>query len=97
MPPFSCRLYKSEDISVGVWLSSVKNILRIHDRRFDTEWTSRGCHNDHLIIHNISEKKMREFYRNVIETNKLCDKEEVRRAYYMYNWTVSPSKCCTAV
>ncbi|EGD81785.1 hypothetical protein PTSG_02498 [Salpingoeca rosetta] len=29
--------YKSEDVSMGVWTSSL-NIVRQHDQRFDTEW-----------------------------------------------------------
>ncbi|KAG5896389.1 hypothetical protein JTB14_009594 [Gonioctena quinquepunctata] len=45
------RSFNAEDVSVGLWLISVNNILRIHDVRFDTEWTSRGCKNSHLISH----------------------------------------------
>jgi len=38
----------SENISVGVELSLL-NITRKHDRRFYTEWYSRGFRNDYLV------------------------------------------------
>lgn len=89
-----CRLYHSEDVSVGVWLSPVNNVLRIHDTRFDTEWSTRGCQNDYLITHSVTEKVMRAMYESIINTNSICSNEEVKRMHYLYNWTTVPSKCC---
>lgn len=79
---------------MGLWLSSVNNVLRIHDRRFDTEWTTRGCQNDYLISHKLSEKQIRAMYESIISTKNLCDRVELTRTYYMYNWSALPSKCC---
>jgi len=88
------RYYNSEDVSVGAWLSSVNNILRIHDRRFDTEWTSRGCQNYYLVSHNLSVKEMHAMYQNIIKSENMCNTETTKRAYYLYNWGVPPSRCC---
>lgn len=89
------RLFKSEDVSVGTWLSSVSNIDRLHDIRFSTEWNSRGCLNLYVIYHKISIDEMRKMYQNIKNTGFPCIEENVRRKYYMYNWTVEPSKCCS--
>lgn len=85
--------YKSEDVSVGVWLSPLK-IRRVHDVRFDTEFKSRGCYNDYLITHKQSANEMREKHNSLIKTGKLCPSELRVRYSYNYNWTVLPSKCC---
>merc|ERR1712204_69965 len=42
--------FHNEDISIGTWLGPLK-IHRIHDTRFDTEFKSRGCHNNYLVSH----------------------------------------------
>lgn len=88
------KYYSSEDVSVGSWLSSVNNLLRIHDTRFDTEWTSRGCQNYHLISHNLSVKEMETIHKNIIKTGKMCKIGTLKRRPYLYNWEVPPSKCC---
>lgn len=85
--------YKSEDVSLGLWLSPL-NIHRVHDVRFDTEYKSRGCFNSYLITHKQSTVQMREKHANILKTGKLCPSEERIRYSYVYNWTVPPSKCC---
>lgn len=47
---YCCCRYNSEDVSVGAWLAGL-NVHYVHDPRFDTEWTSRGCHNEYLVTH----------------------------------------------
>ncbi|CAG9768988.1 unnamed protein product [Ceutorhynchus assimilis] len=91
------RTFKSEDISVGLWLSPVTNTIRIHDIRFDTEWVTRGCKNYYLISHNISPEGMRTMHENLKSNKQLCTKEEDKRKYYLYNWSVPPSQCCITV
>lgn len=86
-------LFISEDVSVGVWLAPL-NITRKHDRRFDTEYRSRGCHNDHLVTHKRSPQVMKLYWSRIIQTGKMCDKEYKDVSSYEYNWTVMPSKCC---
>lgn len=88
------RSFNSEDISVGLWLSPFQDTLRVHDRRFDTEWTSRGCQNIYFVTHNISQETMMVLYQNLISNGKLCAKEVKKRDYYLYNWNVPPSECC---
>lgn len=43
-------MFVNEDVSVGIWLAPLR-IERRHDRRFDTEWRSRGCLNHYVITH----------------------------------------------
>lgn len=91
---FTLRYYNSEDVSVGIWLAPVNNVLRIHDTRFDTEWTSRGCQNHYLISHNLSVNQIKQMYENIINKGNLCEAETTKRHHWLYNWTVPPSKCC---
>ncbi|XP_050297160.1 beta-1,3-galactosyltransferase 6 [Anthonomus grandis grandis] len=90
------RVYNSEDVSVGLWLAPVNNIIRIHDIRFDTEWTTRGCKDFYLVTHNIPPDDMRNMYDSLQTDKRLCKKEHVRRKYYLYDWKGSPAKCCVA-
>ncbi|VVC41849.1 Glycosyl transferase, family 31 [Cinara cedri] len=83
----------SEDVSVGVWLAPL-NITRKHDRRFDTEFRSRGCCNDYLVTHKRSPQVMKLYWSHIIETGKMCNEEYKDISSYEYNWTVMPSKCC---
>ncbi|XP_028128659.2 beta-1,3-galactosyltransferase 6 [Diabrotica virgifera virgifera] len=91
------KSFNSEDVSVGLWLSPVNNIVRIHDIRFDTEWTSRGCKNYHLITHNVTPAEMKSFFENLVKTSKMCRQETTKRVHYMYDWNVPPSQCCKPI
>lgn len=82
---------------MGAWLASVNNVLRIHDRRFDTQWTSRGCQNHYLVSHHLSETQMHSLYSNVVKTGNLCEVENTKRPDYLYDWSSPPSKCCNKV
>ncbi|KPM07284.1 beta-1,3-galactosyltransferase 6-like protein [Sarcoptes scabiei] len=88
------QLYRSEDVSVGVWLSPLK-LNRIHDIRFDTEYRSRGCVEKFLIQHKQSIDEMRSKYLSLIDNRRLCPKKEYEnRLVYQYDWSVLPSRCC---
>ncbi len=87
------QLYRNEDVSLGVWLSSL-SINRIHDIRFDTEYQSRGCINSHLITHKQSADNMRILYKNLQTFGKLCKNEIELQYSYVYNWKALPSQCC---
>lgn len=87
------RAYKSEDVSVGVWLAPLK-ITRDHDPRFDTEYRSRGCFNAYLVTHKQTEQMMKQKYNSLKQNGVLCPMEVRTRYSYAYNWNVSPSKCC---
>ncbi|KAF5287976.1 hypothetical protein FQR65_LT12153 [Abscondita terminalis] len=84
------RHYTSEDVSVGAWLATIKDVLRIHDARFDTEWTSRGCQNYHLISHHLSITQMHTVYNNILSTGTMCGNEFSKRSYYLYDWGAPP-------
>ncbi|KDR17902.1 Beta-1,3-galactosyltransferase 6, partial [Zootermopsis nevadensis] len=88
------RLYNSEDVSVGVWLSAVVNVTRQHDPRFNTEFISRGCSNTYLVTHKQDEVAMRKMFLTLKRSGRLCDAEYRSRNSYIYNWHVPPSKCC---
>jgi len=87
------QLYRSEDVSLGVWLSPL-NINRVHDIRFDTEYQSRGCINSHIITHKQSADNMRNLYENLQTFGKLCKNEIELQYSYIYNWKTIPSQCC---
>ena len=89
------KFYKNEDISLGSWLASLK-VNRIHDVRFDTEYTSRGCIESYLIQHKQAPPDMRTKFDSLDQFQKLCHNGEIEhRLSYEYNWHVPPSKCCT--
>lgn len=88
------RLYNSEDVSVGVWLSAVANVTRQHDPRFNTEFVSRGCSNTYLVTHKHDETAMRKMFVTLNKSGRLCDIEYKTRNSYIYNWNVPPSRCC---
>ena len=88
------QLYNSEDVSLGVWLSSIE-LHRIHDTRFDTEFRSRGCLNDYLVTHKQTASLMKLKFSYFRDTGQICSKEFKLRNSYHYNWNVPPSLCCT--
>ncbi|CAH1183752.1 unnamed protein product [Phaedon cochleariae] len=88
------RSFKSEDVSVGMWLAPINNIVRVHDIRFDTEWISRGCKNTNLITHNVSPAEMNKLFKNLMTFGKMCSTETTRRKHYIYDWNVPNSECC---
>lgn len=94
---YTYRTFKSEDVSVGLWLSPVTNIIRIHDIRFDTEWTTRGCKQYHLVSHSINAVEMTDMYESLDADKRLCPIEKDIRKFYIYDWTVPPSHCCVPV
>lgn len=88
------RLYKAEDVSVGVWIAPLANIERKHDVRFDTEYRSRGCSNQYIVMHKQTIENMKNMYEYYQASGALCIKEIRNRMSYQYNWTVPPSQCC---
>lgn len=84
-------LYKSEDVSMGAWLSPFKNIHRRHDTRFDTAYMPRKCRDYHIVMHKKTAMEMRE----ISSGNYRCEDGNVKRPLeYFYDWTQPPSKCC---
>jgi len=97
--PFICAAskylqhYKSEDVSLGVWLAPAK-LNYIHDIRFDTEFKSRGCNNKHIVSHKQEPEHMYEKYDQLLHKNKLCKVESSIMHPFDYDWNGPPSKCC---
>ncbi|ENN79519.1 beta-1,3-galactosyltransferase 6 [Dendroctonus ponderosae] len=91
------RLFKAEDVSVGLWLAPITNIIRIHDVRMDSEWTTRGCKDHYLLTHKITPSDMRLMAGNFRATSKLCTKQSEVRRHYFYDWSIPPSRCCKPV
>eukprot|EP00118_Oscarella_pearsei_P028093 m.311507 g.311507 ORF g.311507 m.311507 type:complete len:331 (+) comp74733_c0_seq1:30-1022(+) len=87
------RVYSNEDVSLGSWLAPL-DIERRHDRRFDTEYKSRGCHNAFIVTHKQSVEDMRMKQKELEDRGKLCSKEFIVRPSYEYNWNAPPSQCC---
>ncbi|XP_076054852.1 beta-1,3-galactosyltransferase 6-like [Oratosquilla oratoria] len=87
------KLYNSEDVSLGTWLAPL-DLHRVHDARFDTEYKSRGCHNDYLVTHKQSTLHMREKHISLKTSGFICKEQFKVRNSYKYNWNVPPSHCC---
>ena len=85
--------YRSDDISMGAWLAPL-NVRRVHDDRFDTEWSSRGCQNHHLIAHKCSPDEMIDRFQRYQHTGRQCKQEFQRQSVYKYDWNALPSQCC---
>jgi len=90
------QFYKSEDVSLGVWLAPVK-LNRIHDIRFDTEFKSRGCNNTDVVSHKQKPEDMYAKYDQLVHNNRLCKVEKETSFTFDYNWGVPPSQCCKRV
>ncbi|XP_033198509.1 beta-1,3-galactosyltransferase 6 [Bombus vancouverensis nearcticus] len=88
------KLYKAEDVSVGVWIAPLANIERKHDIRFNTEYRSRGCSNQYIVTHKQTIENMKNMHEYYQASGALCMKEIRNHMSYQYNWTVPPSQCC---
>lgn len=86
--------YGSEDISVGTWLSPLRNIHRRHDVRFDTAYMPRKCKNYHLVLHKRTPKDMREIAGGDQCFSEIEYEASKRPIEYFYDWSQSPLKCC---
>lgn len=87
--------YKSEDVSVGIWLSTQRNVYKKHDVRFDTAAMPRKCQNYHIVVHKRTTYDMRDLYRGFLCTFKQANDTSVQRpAEYFYDWNQSQMHCC---
>lgn len=83
-------IYKSEDISMGTWLSPF-DIHKRHDVRFDTAYMPRKCKNYHIVMH----KRNAEEMRKIFDDSFKCDDGNAKRPIeYFYNWSERAGKCC---
>ncbi|XP_077976204.1 uncharacterized protein LOC120341315 [Styela clava] len=85
--------YVSEDVSLGAWLAPLA-VQRVHDKRFDTEYKTRGCSNAYIVSHKQSILDMKTKQKFLESHGKLCEKEFSNFPGYEYNWDVPPSQCC---
>lgn len=93
----SLNRYVSEDISMGVWLSSFRNIYRKHDVRFDTAYMPRKCRAYHIVLHKRSINDMKDLYRGQLCTFKLANDTSIQRpAEYYYDWDLPQTQCCNS-
>lgn len=83
----------SEDSSMGVWLSSFRNIYRRHDIRFDTGYLPRKCRDYHIILHKRSVTDMFDVHKGNLCNPKYANIAN-RPNEYFYDWTEIPSRCC---
>ena len=81
---------------VGAWLAPLQ-VSRVHDYRFNTEYRSRGCNNQHIVSHKQSIDDMYQKHKQLQEAGKLCSQETHLRNSFVYNWAVPPSQCCKRV
>ena len=87
------KLYSNEDVAVGSWLAPYR-LVRKHDLRFNVESLSHGCNNGYIISHKERLRMLYEKYTSILRNKTLCSEEKEIRPAYVYNWTVSPLRCC---
>lgn len=87
-------LYQSEDISVGVWFASMRNVFRKHDCRFDTAYMARICKDYHIVLHKRSAEDMRIIFTGTACTIEHSEDDVKRPLEYFYNWKAAPMHCC---
>ncbi|KAJ6646942.1 Beta-1,3-galactosyltransferase 6 [Pseudolycoriella hygida] len=87
-------LYASEDISVGIWFASLRNVFRKHDCRFDTAYMARVCKDYYIVLHKIKAENMKSLYagNECIEEN--TENNDKRPLEYFYNWKATSMQCC---
>lgn len=90
--------YTSEDVSMGIWLSALRNVHKRHDVRFDTAYLPRKCQHYHLVLHKRTTANMKDIYRGILCTHKLANDTSVQRPpEYYYDWTQSQTRCCDSM
>lgn len=91
------NLYLSEDISVGIWLASMRNVYRKHDCRFDTAYMARICKDYFIVLHKRSAADMRIIFKGTECQGELGGDTVKRPLEYFYNWKAAPMQCCDTV
>lgn len=86
--------FGSEDISVGTWLSTFRNIHRRHDLRFDTAYMPRDCKSYHIVLHKRTPADMRKIFSGNACFSEVQYDRSKRPKEYFYDWSQSPMKCC---
>ncbi|XP_077975998.1 beta-1,3-galactosyltransferase 6-like [Styela clava] len=90
---YQFKRYVNEDVSLGAWLAPLA-VHRIHDKRFDTEYKSRGCSNTYIVSHKQSIQDMKIKQKTLETHGNLCRKEVSLFRGYEYNWDAPSSQCC---
>lgn len=90
----SLNLYKSEDISVGTWLSPFRHIHRRHDVRFDTAYIPRDCKAHHFVLHKRTVKDMKMIFDGNDCYSEVSYKDRKQLVEYFYDWQKNPLRCC---
>lgn len=88
------NLYKSEDSSVGTWLSSFRHIHRRHDVRFDTAYIPRDCKPHHFVLHKRTIKDMKMIFNGKDCYKEISYKDRKQLEEYFYDWEKLPTRCC---
>ena len=90
--------YRSEDVSVGTWLITLKHVHRRHDVRFDTGYMPRKCQPYHLVLHKRTVEDMYKLW-NGVSCSQLQSSVQYhpKPKEYYYDWTQPPTKCCDVV
>lgn len=90
------NLYLSEDVSVGIWFASMRNVFRKHDCRFDTAYMARTCKDYYIVLHKKSAEDMRILFKGTdCSINSKLGEDTIKRPLeYFYNWKAAPMHCC---
>lgn len=87
--------YTSEDVSLGIWLSSLRNVYKKHDVRFDTAYMPRKCQRYHIVMHKRSIADMKDLHNGILCAHKSAnDSAVLRPVEYFYDWSQTQTRCC---
>lgn len=87
--------YTSEDVSLGIWLSALRNVYKKHDVRFDTAYMPRKCQSYHIVMHKRTVADMKDLHSGILCAHKSANDSAVQRpAEYFYDWSQTQSRCC---
>ena len=99
MVRFSEKLYtgyNNDDVSIGVWLAPY-DIVRIHDVRFTFSMLHGACKHDFVASHVHDPSSLHDFRNRLVNHQKrLCERKIEAKFRYVYDWNLSPPKCCKA-
>lgn len=88
----------SEDVAMGLWLSTMRELYRRHDVRFDTAWLPRRCAPYHLVLHKRTVRDMKMVRGGAVcsgvEDEERGEAGERRPVEYFYDWSVPVGQCC---
>ena len=69
--PQSLRIFRNEDVSVGIWLLALNDVRRLHRDDFWPEPPAE-CKEDAVLVHRVDPLQMLKYYKNLRTSGCMC-------------------------